>query len=96
MWLKNLKKDTGVDFRIEISTDDTKKTRENSKFVIEDNVSNLRKSNADFKFLVRRGHNRNYQECDLGNCKKSYVVNSFYDAVKIIVDYLNSGVDSYE
>ena len=49
--------------------------------IIEDNVGNLKKSNAEYKFLVRRGHNRNYTESDLGNCKKSFVCNSFYDCV---------------
>lgn len=96
LWLNELKEDTEVDFKIEISTDDEKGTRKNSKFIIEDNVSNLRKSNADFKILVRRGHNRNYQACDLGDCEKSYVVNSFCDAVEIIENYLNSEVDNCE
>ena len=81
-WLEELREDSGVDFDIEISTGKNKNTRKNSYIIIEDNVGNLKKSNAEYKFLVRRGHNKNYTESDLGNCKKSVVCNSFYDCVK--------------
>lgn len=83
-WLEELRQESNVDYTIDISVGDTKKTKLNSKVVIEDSVRNLQKSNADYKFLVRRCHNRNYTEKDLGSCKRSYVVDSFYDAVQQI------------
>ena len=49
---------------------------------------NLQKSNAEYKIIIRRGHNRKYNENDLGICKKSYVCNSFYDSVEIIKEIL--------
>ena len=69
---------------IDICTGHCKKTRTDSYIVIEDNVRNLRNSNADYKILIRRGHNRNYSEKDLGTCKKGFVCNSFYDSVDIV------------
>ncbi len=87
-WLEDLRDDTGVDFIIDICTGSVKKTRTDSKIVIEDNVSNLRKSNAEYKILIRRGHNRKYNENDLGECKKSYVCSSFYDSVDIVKEIL--------
>ena len=76
--------DFTINYTIDISVGNTKKTKSNSKVVIEDSVRNLQRSNADYKFLVRRCHNRNYNENDLGSCKKSYVVDSFFDAVQQI------------
>jgi 5'(3')-deoxyribonucleotidase len=87
-WLEDLREDTNVDFMIDICTGSCKKTRTDSYIVIEDNVRNLRNSNADYKILIRRGHNRNYSEKDLGSCKKSFVCNSFYDSVDIVKNIL--------
>lgn len=87
-WLEDLRDETDVDFIIDICTGAIKKTRIDSKIVIEDNVFNLRKSNADYKILIRRGHNRKYNENDLGVCKKAFVCNSFYDSVDIVIKLL--------
>ena len=81
-WLEDLREDSKVDYTIDISVGDTKKTKTNTKILIEDSVRNLQKSNAEYKFLVRRCHNRNYNESDLGNCRKAFVVSSFYEAVQ--------------
>ena len=83
-WLNDLRKDTDVDFIIDICTGEHKATRRSTKILIEDNVGNLRKSNAEYKIMIRRGHNRNYSEKDLGECKEGFVCNSFYDSVDII------------
>ena len=93
-WLEDLREDTNVDFIIDICKGENKKTRTDSKIVIEDNVSNLRKSNAEYKILIRRGHNRNYNENDLGDCKKSFVCDSFYDSVDIVINLI--GMESEE
>ena len=73
-----------MDFNINISVGEHKKTLETTKILIEDSVRNLQKSNADYKFLIRRCHNRDFTEKDLGESKESFVVDSFYDAVQKI------------
>ena len=83
-WLKDLRDETNVDFVIDISTGSYKQTRDGTMILVEDNVNNLQRSNADYKILIRRGHNRNYSEKDLGSCKESFVCNSFYDSVDVI------------
>lgn len=85
-WLKDLQRESKTDFDINISVGPVKKVFDNIKVKIEDCVSNLQKSNADYKFLVRRCHNRDFNESDLGECKGAFVVDSFYDAVQIIED----------
>lgn len=83
-WLNDLREETGVDFQIEISTGQKKDTRKNTYIIIEDNVTNLQRSNAKYKFLIRRCHNRSYGVKDIGSCKKGFVCESFYDTVPII------------
>lgn len=83
-WLKDLRKETNVDFVIDISTGSNKGTRKTTDILVEDNVGNMQRSNADYKILIRRGHNRNYTEKDLGTCKQGFVCSSFYDSVDII------------
>lgn len=85
-WLVNLRNDSKVDFKIDICTGINKKTRDGSFVVIEDNVTNLRKSTAPYKFLIRRCHNRKYGKESLGKYKEAYVCNSFYDCADIIKD----------
>lgn len=87
-WLEDLRDETDVDFIIDICTGENKKTRTDSYIVIEDNVRNLNNSNADYKILIRRGHNRKYNENDLGSCKKAFVCNSFYDSVDVVIKLL--------
>lgn len=89
-WLMDLREETGVDFQIEISTGQKKDTRKNTYIIIEDNVTNLQKSNAKYKFLIRRCHNRKYGVGDLGECEKAFVCDSFYDTVPIIKELLES------
>lgn len=83
-WLEELRAESGVNFEIDISNGDLKNMRKGSLILIEDNVRNCRVSDAKYKFLVRRGHNRAYNECDLGGCSESYVVDSFLSAVEQI------------
>jgi 5'(3')-deoxyribonucleotidase len=83
-WLEELREESNVDFNINISVGEHKKTLETTKILIEDSVRNLQKSNADYKFLIRRCHNRDFTEKDLGKSKESFVVASFYDAVQKI------------
>ena len=80
-WLKRLQRDSGVPFKIEISFGDVKDTRDKSFIVIEDNVFNLQKSKADYKMLIRRWHNRDFDAKDVGECKGAFVFQSFYDSV---------------
>lgn len=83
-WLVDLQRDSNYDFDIDICVGPQKSTRENSYVTIEDNILNLNKSNAEYKFLVRRCHNKEYGVNDIKNCKKAYVVDSFYSAVQEI------------
>lgn len=83
-WLKQLRKDSGVDFDIDICTGETKKTLDNPYVTIEDNIKNLNRSKAKIKFLIRRAHNRDFTVADIINCEKAFVVNSFYDAAIIL------------
>lgn len=88
-WLKVLMAEADVDFEIEISYGEKKYTRLNTKIIIEDNVTNLHNSNADYKILIRRAHNRDFNECDLGISKASFVVADVYDAVTLIEKILS-------
>lgn len=90
-WLKDLRKKTKVPFDIEISVGNKKNVRRNTYILIEDNVFNLRKSNAKYKILIRRGHNRRFGANDLGDCEGAFVCKSFFDSVKI-VDNILKGV----
>jgi len=73
-WLKELRRDTGVEFEIDICVGDKKKTRDNSLIVVEDNVKNLRNSQAPYKVLMRRGHNRFFTLEDIGDYEEGYIV----------------------
>lgn len=83
-WLDDIRKDTGVNFRIEFTVGPEKKPKKDSLILIEDGVHNLYKSNADYKFLVRRPHNTRYTEKDMGISKLSFICDSFYDCVQEI------------
>lgn len=80
-WLEELKAETGVDYDIDICVGANKNMRQNSLILIEDSVRNCTTSNAKYKILIRRGHNRKYSESDLGICENSYVFKSFLDSV---------------
>lgn len=88
-WLEDLREDSGMDFQIDISTGPNKSVKENTFILVEDCVANLQRSDAKYKILIRRCHNRNYSEKDLGKCKKSYVLPSFYDSVAVIKEIMN-------
>jgi len=87
-WLETLKHETGVNFKTEISQGNIKSTRTNTDILIEDNVTNLYKSNAKYKILIRRGHNRSFNENDLGDAQQKFVVKDFYEAVEKIENIL--------
>lgn len=89
-WLRDLQRDTQVPFEIEISVGKRKQVRKNTFILIEDNVFNLVKSNAKYKILIRRGHNRSYDETDLGDCIKSYLCYSFNESVEVVQEILRS------
>lgn len=85
-WLRDLRQDANMDFNIIISQEDIKRMQPDSYILVEDSVENCRRSNATYKFLVRRGHNRGYTEKDLGVCEAAYVVPDFYTAVEIMCE----------
>lgn len=89
-WLDDLKEDSGVDFEVDISSGELKNMRSNSLVLIEDNVRNCTVSNAKYKILLRRGHNRVFTEKDLGSCDGSIVVDSFLEAVKALEELFRS------
>lgn len=83
-WLNELKEQTGADFRVIVASDSPKKMLDSS-ILIEDHIDNLLRSNAPYKIMIRRGHNRAFQSTDLKASKEGYVVNSFSDAVRVIL-----------
>lgn len=89
-WLKDLQRDSGVPFKIEISTGKNKNSRNSSDVIIEDNVTNLFRSVANYKFMIRRGHNRKYNELDMGIYEKGFVCDSFYNSVLRLDNILRS------
>lgn len=89
-WLEDLKQDTKVDFEIDICVGSQKNMRKNSLALIEDNVRNCSVSDARYKFLIRRGHNRKYNECDLGYCQQGFVSSDLLDAVIRLEELFNN------
>lgn len=79
-WLRKLEKDSNVKFNIDISIGNTKQTKVNSMFLIEDKIDNLKKSNAPYKILMSRGHNRNYGIGSLGQYVEAYKVMNLHQA----------------
>lgn len=85
-WVKKLEKDIGGNFTIDICVGASKTMRTDTYYIIEDNVRNLNNSSAKVKFLVRRCHNRNFNEDDIGNCELAKVVKSFNNAAHLIYE----------
>ena len=83
-WIKKLEKDSGGDFTIDICVGASKTMRTDTHYIIEDSVRNLNNSSAKVKFLVRRCHNRNFDEDDIVSCEASQVVKSFNEAARLI------------
>lgn len=92
LWLKELKRDSEVDFEIDICVGAKKKTRVNSLIVVEDNISNLKKSSAPYKILMRRGHNRNYGLNDIGAYEQGYIVEDLSNVANIIEKILQGSL----
>lgn len=85
-WIQKLMEISGIDGKIEISTDDTKKSRKNSFIVIEDNVNNLKRSSAENKVLIRCSHNRSFNLNDIGDYRRGFIFESFYDSVPTMIN----------
>lgn len=84
-WLDNLLKKASIDCGVIVSNGGKKKML-NSLVCIEDNVDNLRKSEALIKVLIRRGHNRGYSHKDIGGNSMKLIFSSFNNAVDYIVN----------
>lgn len=85
-WINKIVDRAGIDCKIEISTDDTKKSRKNSFIVVEDNVNNLKRSSAENKILIRCSHNRDYNLNDVGEFRRGFIFESFYDSVPTMIN----------
>lgn len=85
VWLSECFKEWGVGIPI-ITCSGPEKTMLDSTYVIDDNADNLKNSTADYKFLVKRGHNRYAQESDLGSSVKSMLGLQLWDYVPYIAD----------
>lgn len=87
-WLEKLQKDTGVPFEMAISGGEKKPMRMDSHILIEDNPNNLKSSNAPYKIMVRRGHNRYVGLEAVGEYKKATIVQDFNEAVQHIEEWI--------
>lgn len=85
VWLNKKLKTTGINVIVKTCSGSEKEML-NSQYCIEDNVDNLKKSNASYKFLVARGHNRYANYNDLGTFKNCFLGMQLSSYVDIIIN----------
>jgi 5'(3')-deoxyribonucleotidase len=85
-WIQRQADQLGVHLECKVTSCPVKEVWPNTYAIIEDNLENIQNAVADVKILMRRGHNRNYSEKDLGVCKHAHVVTSFAEAVDLLID----------
>lgn len=91
-WLKTLIKTSGIKAECITDSNPVKNMLKDSYIVVEDNAENLRNSNAPYKFLIRRGHNRSVTVEDLivDNCNsKIYIVDDLWCVFGVLEKELN-------
>lgn len=94
--LMNLRASLNINFEILVNIDQNKNGQKvpiSAVALFEDKPENLKQSNALFKVLIRRGHNRSCQIQDLGPATCRYIAHDILEGAHMVQNWIESGVN---